>query len=153
MKLQKNFLGILVLIVCIAVAVFLMSDKKQPKVCIKSSCFNVELALTPGQRGRGLMFRQNLDSRAGMLFAFEEEGNYSFWMKNTQIPLDIIWISSENKIVSISENAQPCQKEDCPTINPSITAMYVLEINAGLSSSGGITIGDKVLFKNFKPLD
>ena len=58
----------------------------------------------------GLMFRENMDSDRGMLFIFEKEGEYPFWMKNTLIPLDIIWINKDKEVVFISENAQPCEE-------------------------------------------
>jgi len=68
-----------------------------PQICIKHSCYNIELALTPEEQTRGLMLRQDLAEDAGMLFVFGDESETSFWMKNTLIPLDIVWISSGKK--------------------------------------------------------
>ncbi len=114
------------------------------KVCFKENCFKVEVAGTPQQKEQGLMFREHLDKDAGMLFIFEKEENYPFWMKNTLIPLDIIWINQNQEVVAIKENAEPCQREECPIIDPSAYAKYVLEINGGLAEEIGLEVGDKV---------
>ncbi len=91
------------------------------------------------------MFREKLDLDKGMLFIFEEEGEYSFWMKNTLIPLDIIWINKAKEVVFISGNTQPCQEEySCSSINPGKNAKYVLEINAGIAEKIGLKVGDKI---------
>ena len=89
------------------------------------------------------MYRESLGEDEGMLFVFEEEGEYNFWMKNTIIPLDMIWIDSEGRIVHIEYDAQPCE-ENCELIRPEIEARYVLEINSGLSEKLGIKVGDSV---------
>ena len=118
------------------------------KVCIDNSCFNVEVVDTPETRRIGLMYRESLDENAGMLFIFEEAKNYPFWMKNTLIPLDIIWINYGMKIVAITDNTQPCPEDgDCNPINPRETALYVLEVNSGKASELGIALGDIVRFK------
>ena len=78
---------------------------------------------------------------------FETEGNYPFWMKNTLIPLDIIWINARNEIVFIAENAQPCKEDLCPNIDPEANAKYVLEINGGLSNNFGFKVNDKINLK------
>ena len=117
-------------------------------------CFQVEVARTPEEHQQGLMFRNNLDQNRGMLFVFREESNYSFWMKNTFIPLDMIWINQNNEVVFIKENALPCPSlsEDsqeqaqinCPPIEPNQNAKYVLEVNGGTVKSINIKLGDKV---------
>lgn len=118
------------------------SDRmEESRVCFGDECFTVELALTPDQQSRGLMFREQMDEDRGMLFVFEEEGIHPFWMKNTLIPLDIIWIDSEKEVVFISRDTQPCRSAACPTINPGTEAKYVLEINAGLSEQMGLSVG------------
>ena len=113
-------------------------------VCIRGNCFSVELAQTEAQRDTGLMNRKSLDKNKGMLFIFGEVGFYPFWMKNTLIPLDMIWIGADKKIVFISENAQPCKILICPVIVPLAKAEYVLEINAGVVSVAGLKVGDDV---------
>ena len=116
-------------------------------VCIKDKCFSVELAKTAIQRELGLMHRKELDKNKGMLFIFEKEGIYPFWMKYTLIPLDMIWINSRGKVVFIKENAQPCKGLVCAQISPKEKAKYVLEINGGLCKKFGIKAGDQARIK------
>jgi len=114
------------------------------QVCIKENCFDVEIADTAKEREIGLMNREHLAKNSGMLFVFEKEDIYNFWMKNTLIPLDIIWIDGNNKIIFIKENAEPCKIEQCETFEPKQKAKYVLEINGGLADELGIEIGDEI---------
>ena len=79
-----------------------------------------------------------------MLFVFEKEGIYPFWMKNTLIPLDIIWLDRDGKVVFIKEDAQPCTNHICPKINPNKKAKYVLEVNSGIIKQIGLSVGDKM---------
>jgi len=119
--------------------------EKQNQVCFKNYCFNVELAKTAEEMKNGLMFRENMDSDRGMLFIFEKEGEYPFWMKNTLIPLDIIWINKDKEVVFISENAQPCEEgKPCLSVNPDKDAEYVLEVNGGTAEKIGLKVGDKI---------
>ena len=78
------------------------------------------------------MHREQLDQNKGMLFIYNESKISKFWMKNTLIPLDIIWIDGNSKIIHIEKNVQPCITEICKTYGPDIKNKYVLEINAGL---------------------
>ena len=79
-----------------------------------------------------------------MLFVFGGPGKYSFWMKNTLISLDIIWMDGDGKIVDIKEGAMPCGKNYCESYTPKAPAKYVLEINAGMAKETGMKIGDKL---------
>ena len=87
------------------------------------------------------MFRDSMAEDKAMLFVFEKPGVYNFWMKNCKIPLDIIWLDENYKVVAISPNNQPCGAGDCPSIL-GVFAKYVLEINAGLASKIGLSEGD-----------
>lgn len=129
----------------IAASIFLI-EEENTQVCFKNYCFNVELAIKPEQRRQGLMFRDHLDLDKGMLFVFKDEARYSFWMKNTLIPLDIIWINRNKEIVFISHSTQPCEKDPCPSIIPTQKAKYVLEINQGISKKIDLKVGDKIDF-------
>ncbi|OHA70917.1 MAG: hypothetical protein A3F15_02060 [Candidatus Wildermuthbacteria bacterium RIFCSPHIGHO2_12_FULL_40_12] len=120
------------------------NDQKVGKVCFEENCFQVELAVSDQQRSRGLMLRESLGEDQGMLFVFEKEGNYNFWMKNTFIPLDIIWINGEKKVVFIKESVQSCKDADCPSINPGTEAKYVLELNSGKSKEIGLAVDSQV---------
>ena len=100
---------------------------------------------------RGLMFRQHLPWNAGMLFAFNDEDPRTFWMKNTLIPLDMIFVDSDSKIVDIIENVPPCKLDECPTYPSKEPAQHVLEVNAGFVQDKGVKIGDHLAtLKGFK---
>jgi len=114
------------------------------QVCFEESCFEVEIADTTEKQQAGLMNRENLERNQGMLFIFDIEDKHKFWMKNTLIPLDMIWIDKNNKIIFIQKNAQPCKTEQCESFGPDENAKYVLEINGGLAEEMGIEIGEEI---------
>ena len=103
--------------------------------------FRVEVAITPEEHARGLMYRSHLDTDAGMLFVFEEPGVQRFWMKNTLIPLDMIFIGPDLRIAGVVENAAP--ETETERMVPA-RSQYVLEIGGGLSSRLGIHAGEPV---------
>jgi uncharacterized protein len=107
----------------------------------KRVTFQVELARTPSERARGLMYRTHLAPDAGMLFVFDTEENEVFWMKNTLIPLDMIFIDHDLKIVGIVENAEPQTLTARSVGRPS---QYVLEIGGGMSAQHGFRAGQTV---------
>lgn len=96
-----------------------------------------ELADTAEKRARGLMFRQSLANDRGMLFTFPEPQPWTFWMKNTRIPLDIIWMDQNKKIIHVERNVPVCTRTDdgCPQYQPNEGAMYVLELAAGVADA------------------
>jgi uncharacterized membrane protein (UPF0127 family) len=106
--------------------------------------FRVEVAVTPSEHERGLMYRQRLDADAGMLFVFEAPRPQVFWMKNTYIPLDMLFIGADRRIVGIVENAVPETETPRQVGAPS---QYVLEIGGGLSGRLGIRSGQQVEFR------
>jgi uncharacterized membrane protein (UPF0127 family) len=106
--------------------------------------FRVELALTPEAQNRGLMFRQSLAADEGMLFVFDRESIHTFWMKNTLIPLDMLFIDKDRHIVGIVENAEP-QTETGRSVG--LPSQYVLEIGGGLCGRLGIRTGHVVEFQ------
>ncbi len=108
---------------------------------------HAELADTPQKRARGLMFREKLASNAGMLFVFEDAGEWSFWMKNTKVTLDILWIGPDKRIVYIEENVPVCPKDPCPEYKPSKDALYALELPAGSVNREKLAKGMKLEFK------
>jgi len=107
--------------------------------------FHVEVAVTPEEHARGLMYRSRLADDAGMVFVFEEPSIQRFWMKNTLIPLDMIFIGKDRKIVGVVENAAPETETERMVGAPS---QYVLEISGGLSAKLGIHRGEAVDFQN-----
>ena len=122
--------------------VFYIDVGFKEKVCIGENCFYVDVVDTANERSQGLMWRKYLGDREGMLFVFEESDRHGFWMKNTFIPLDMIWIEN-NSIVHI-EKAVPCEEDNCTTYIPDSMANLVLEINGNLTDKLNISIGDKI---------
>ena len=108
---------------------------------------HVELAADDENRAQGLMYRDHLRPGTGMLFLFPEEGEYPFWMKNTRIVLDMIWIDSNKRIAHIAHDVQPCQVEDCPSYPPNARARYVLEVSGGVARAHGLKTGDILRFE------
>lgn len=105
---------------------------------------DIEIADDEYATQTGLMYRSSMDNSQGMLFVFPDTDDRSFYMKNTQFPLDIIFISEDKTIVSIQKNAQPMNETSLPSEAP---AKYVLEINAGLSDNWTLEKGDTIAFK------
>jgi uncharacterized protein len=105
----------------------------------------VELARTEQDRTRGLMYRHDLAADAGMLFVFPETADHPFWMKNTPLPLDMIFIGEDLLVVGIVENAIPFSTRSLRVVRPS---RYVLEVHAGFSARNRIAPGDRVAFSN-----
>ena len=103
-------------IIIIFIVLVLMISLNQNQISINGNTINIELATTPLERTKGLMFRENL--QGGMLFIFEEEDTHSFWMKNTLIPLDIIWLNKNKEVVSIEE------KPVNPKSNYAVVGLY-----------------------------
>lgn len=101
----------------------------------------IEVADNPIERGIGLMYRKSMDERAGMLFVFDDTGVYPFWMKNTYIPLDMLFISDNGTIVDIIPDTVPMSEERCV---PDAEHKYVLEVNGGFCEKYGIETGDVI---------
>ncbi len=106
----------------------------------------VEIARTPTARARGLMFRATLPEDYGMLFIFERPGKNQFWMKNTLIPLDILWMDDRKRIIHIAYQVPPCKLDPCPLYGPTADSHYVLEVKAGVAHKRGLRIGMPLRF-------
>jgi len=104
---------------------------------------DIELAETSYERETGLMHRKSMEDKQAMLFIFSSSLPQRFYMKNTYIPLDIIYLDENKKIVSFQKNAEPLNETGLPSIKP---AMYVLEINAGLADKWSLEVGDMISF-------
>ena len=107
-----------------------------------------ELADTPQKRAIGLMYREALPENHGMLFIFGEAQPWTFWMKNTRMPLDIIWLNEQKTIVHIEANAPICTRTDngCPQYQSNEPAMYVLELVGGRAQALKLQKGMKLQF-------
>lgn len=111
-------------------------------VSVYGKDIRVYLADDPRVRTRGLSNKTSLPEDEGMLFIFEESDTYSFWMKDMNFPIDMVWIDENKKVVFIKENATP---ESYPTLfTPTKSALYVLEVNAGYARELGLTVGTRV---------
>jgi uncharacterized membrane protein (UPF0127 family) len=109
-----------------------------------SITLGVEIADTDESRMRGLMFRKELDAKQGMLFIFDRDTDTPFWMKNTYLPLDILFINADHEIVDIKERATPLSEE---LIHPNAPYRLALEVNGGFAKDHQIETGDKVAFQ------
>lgn len=107
----------------------------------------LELALTRDEISQGLMFRNSLPDDRGMLFLFVEKRIPSFWMKNTLIPLDMVFLSPDGTIVDIIYNALPCTNDPCPQYVAKTEALAVLEVAAGVAQSYGLSEGIQLKFE------
>jgi len=105
--------------------------------------FDIEIADNEYETQTGLMHRKSMTNSRAMLFIFPDMRTRAFYMKNTYIPLDIIYLDKDNVIVSIQENAKPLDETSLPS---GVPAQYVLEINGGLSQQWSIAVGDKMIF-------
>lgn len=146
---HKIVLGLIILLV---VSIFIIKkmtkfSSNQTQICHQNQCLQIEIADSLEERTRGLMHRTELADNQGMLFIFDQPDYHAFWMKNTLIGLDIIWLDNDLKVVWIESSAQPCQNDQCPTFTPKKSAKYVLEINAGMSDKFDIKIGSQLQFK------
>lgn len=142
MKIQFGATALLLGLIALAVESANALDLK--RVTVGSATFRVEMAITPQERERGLMFRRELPGDRGMLFV-QPPGPAVFWMKNTYISLDLLYFDAEGRLAQIVANVPPCATPTCP-VYPSKTAMvrYILEINAGEAARRGIQVGDRL---------
>lgn len=116
-----------------------------PWVELKGQRFTVEVVADDESRARGLMFRDSLADDHGMLFIFEREQTLAFWMKNTKIPLDIMYFDGARKLVSVA-SAPPCTTPQCPNYPSEAPAKYTLELKAGTARRIGAKRGDEITF-------
>lgn len=112
----------------------------------KSVTLWVEIADEPAEQSQGIMNRETLDENSGMLFVFSEPRIHSFWMKNTLIPLDVLYFDEEGKFVSV-QTMNPCEHDPCKTYPSARPAKYALEVNAGFTAKEGVGEGWKLDMK------
>lgn len=104
----------------------------------------LELALTPEERRQGLMFRPSLPEDRGMLLLFDQTGIWSLWMKNTLVPLDMVFLDEAGVVADVTLRAQPCAEEPCPQYAPREPVRAVLELPAGTAARRGVEIGHRI---------
>lgn len=113
-------------------------------VTLQGHQFSVELATTPDEQARGLMERTFMAKDHGMLFVFTDDMPRTFWMKDTLIPLDMLFFDSQRRLVAIRADAQPCTTDPCMLYSSVVPARYVLELNAGMAARIGAHKGDVI---------
>jgi uncharacterized protein len=119
-----------------------------PRAILPSgSVYRLELARTPEEQAQGLMFRESLPPNSGMLFVFDDAGVHAFWMKNTMIPLDMIWMDEAGRVLFVSADTPPCKADPCPNYGPTVPASRVLEIAGGLAKKEKVSVGSVIRFE------
>ena len=118
--------------------------ERRPYVELDGHRYGVEIVEDDASRARGLMERTELPAERGMLFVFQDDAPRAFWMKNTKIPLDILYFNAERQVVSVQHDVQPCHADPCPAYPSGAPARYVLELNAGEARRIGVTSGDEL---------
>lgn len=128
--------------------------RAQPEhwVELRGQRFHVELAADEPARQRGLMYRESLPRDHGMLFVFPRQEPLAFWMKNTLIPLDILYFDADRRLVSVARGVPPCRSLNCPVYPSLRPAKFVLELNSGLAHEIGALPGDELLFSPGIPM-
>jgi uncharacterized membrane protein (UPF0127 family) len=146
--LASRLLGRMVLALALGLALAVSACASEPRVVIHTAkgdvAVTVEVAATRAEQQVGLMYRKELGAMAGMLFVFDTLEEHSFWMKNTVLPLDMLFIDDDKKIVGIVKDAVPF------TTSPrtvGVPSRYVLEVNAGFAAKHGVAPGDTVSFE------
>ena len=135
------------LVACCGLALAGCASASGPWVELGGQRYTVEVADDHAERARGLMFRDSLPPDRGMLFIHEAEMPQSYWMKNTRIPLDILYFDSERVLVSQQRNVPPCSLGNaCPSYPSDEPARYVLELNAGTAEELGLEDGAELTF-------
>jgi len=133
----------------LSLAGFLAGANRFITIYIQDKPFLAEIADTPETHARGLMFRRSIKDDYGMLFVFADEDYRSFWMKNTRISLDIIYLNGDRQIVDLHASVPPCYADPCPSYPSKFPARYVLELKGGMAKKLKLKIGDKI----FLPID
>jgi uncharacterized membrane protein (UPF0127 family) len=129
------------------------AKESAPTVTMPSGrSYRVEIAATPESRAQGLMYRESLMDGRGMLFLFPKPSVESFWMKNCNFPIDIVWMDASRKVIYVNAHTPPCKDDPCPTYGPKTESLYVLEIPDGAAAKEKIAPGAVLRFENVPPL-
>jgi uncharacterized membrane protein (UPF0127 family) len=120
------------------------TDNRASSVVLHGQRFSMELATDEPSREHGLMMRTTLAPDHSMLFVFPLSAPQAFWMKNTLIPLDILYFDAERRLVSMQTNVPPCKADPCPVYPSNAPARYVLEVPAGTARTMGVEVGDEL---------
>ncbi len=151
----RNIFVIIIILILLSLAAYLLFFNKtgptdQINLQIKNKTYNLEIARSLNQKSQGLSNRTSLCSNCGMIFVYQSESYYPFWMKDTLIPLDMIWLDKEGRVVTI-HTATPQPDTSLPDLKlyqNSKPARYIIELNAGESDNIGLRVGDRVNLPN-----
>ena len=132
------------LLACTACAATPTQPQGTTSVTLQGHSFSVQVATTPAEQAHGLMDRTSMPVDQGMLFVFPAAAPLTFWMKDTLIPLDILYFDDAHRLVAIQADAQPCKTDPCALYPSNVPARYVLELNAGTAAKIGARIGDAI---------
>ena len=134
--------------VALAAVVFSLSvaacAKSGASVELGGQRYSIEVADNDAAREHGLMDRTTMAADHGMLFVFQDDAPRTFWMKNTKIPLDMLFFDADKRLVSVQHNAAPCTADPCPGYSSGAPARYVLELNGGQADKLGLSPGDPI---------
>ena len=124
------------------------ASARSPGVTLGGHHFSVEIAATPAEQAHGLMDRTSMPADHGMLFVFPQAQPLTFWMKDTLIPLDMLFFDEAHRLVTIRADVPPCKADPCPTYASTAPARYVLELNAGTAAKLDLRKGDTITFSD-----
>lgn len=146
---KKEIVILIVITSILVLALSFLNKNKQDKIAPKilkigGITLNIEVANTDAERVQGLSGRSGLSENGGMLFVFDNEGYYGFWMKDMNFPIDMAWLDKNKQIINIESNISPATYPQ--VFNPPAPSLYVLEVSAGFLSKNNIKIGDFVAF-------
>ena len=116
------------------------------------STVRMEVAADDDTRAQGLMFRDRVPEGTGMLFVFAQSGDYPFWMKNTLVPLDMVWVDDQSRVVHVEPNVPPCKADPCPSYPPHAVAKYVLELGGGQAAKHRVVNGSRLTFQRIETI-
>lgn len=148
---MDDFVVLGIIAIVVVLFIFLAVGKYMPpkftNVKIGNATVHAELADNQFKQVRGLMFRDSLPKDGGMLFVFQGEQKHGIWMMNMSMPLDIVWLGADKKVVHIEQNVQPCDALlFCPAYFPESKDRYVLEVAAGYVKKHDISLGSAASF-------
>lgn len=136
-----------VLMLLIACSLSACANARSPWVELGGHRFTIEIADDDAERARGLMYRDSMEEDRGMLFIHDRQEPQAYWMKNTRIPLDILYFDNDRKLVSQQRDVPPCSLGDaCPSYPSNAPARYVLELNAGEAAQLKLEDGAQMTF-------
>ena len=137
---------VILLAASLLIGYFLYAQPQTAKIELAGVTLTVELATTPAAQEQGLSDRDSMPADHGMLFVFNQEAEWGFWMHEMRFPLDMIWFDANRQAAFIEQDLPPCTPTACPVYTPPVNALYVLEVNAGFVAANGIALGTTFTF-------